>query len=87
MSGRRKQLKEQIARTQDPLVRIQLGTLLNAKGRRRGGIVHRIENALDSVLGPAISRWPAGVPLVLFAIVLTIIVLVIFVVLECMTPV
>ena len=85
MPGRKKQLKEQIARTQDPLVRIQLGWLLSKKGRHRVGIMRRVENVFDSLAGPAISRWAPGVPLILFTIVLTIIGLIIFLVLEYMS--
>jgi len=83
MSSRREQLKEQMARTRDPLVRMQLGTLLNAKQPHRSSIFRRIEDAFDSLLGPAISQWPAGVPKVLFLIVLILIVFAIVVILEC----
>jgi len=85
MSSRREQLKEQMARTQDPLVRMQLGALLNARPQRRSSIPRKIEDAFDSWLGPAIKRWPAGVPGALFLIVLTIIVFVIVVILECIS--
>jgi len=83
MPSRREQLKEQMAQTQDPLVRMQLGALLNTKQQRRNSIFSKIENALDSLLGPAIKRWPAGAPGVLFLIVLAIVVFVIVVIVEC----
>ena len=83
MPSRREQIKEQMARTQDPLVRIQLGALLNTKQQRRGSILRKIEDAFDSLLGPTIKQWPAGVPGVLFLIVLAIVVFIIVVILEC----
>ncbi len=85
MSSRTEQIKEQMARTQDPLVRMQLGALVNTEHQHRGSIIRKVEDAFDSLLGPTIKQWPAGVPGVLFLIVLTIVLLVIFVVLECTT--
>ena len=83
MPSRKEQLKEQMARTQDPLVRMQLGALLNTKQQRRNSIFSKIEDVLDSLLGPTIKQWPAGVPGVLFLIVLAIVVFVIVVIVEC----
>ncbi len=85
MQSRREQIKKQMAHTQDPLVRMQLGVLLNTKQQRRGSILRKIEDAFDSLLGPAISRWPPGVLGVLILIVLTILVFVIVVIVECTT--
>jgi len=85
MSSRKEQLKEQMAQTQDPLVRMQLGALLNTKQQRRGSIFRKIEDAFDSLLGPTMSRWPAGVPGVLFLLLLAIVVFVIVVIVECTT--
>ncbi len=85
MPNRREQIKEQMAQTQDPLVRMQLGALLNTKQGRRGSILRKTEDVLDSLLGPTISRWPPGVLGVLFLLVLTIVLFVIVVILECTT--
>lgn len=85
MSSRKEQLKKQIAQAKDPLVRMQLGTLLNAEQPHRTGIFRKIEDAFDSLLGPVISRWPAGVPKVLFLILLILIIFAVVVILECMT--
>lgn len=87
MPSRKKQLKEQIARTQDPIIRMQLDALLSKKGQPPSKVSRRIEDAFDSLWGPAMRRWPAGVPLVLFVVILTIIAFIIFVILECMTMV
>ncbi len=83
MPSRTEQIKEQMAQARDPLVRMQLGALLNSEQQRRGSIIRKIEDAFDSLLGPTIKQWPAGVPGVLFLIVLTIVVFVIVVILEC----
>ena len=85
MSSRKEQLKKQMAQASDPLVRMQLGTLLNAERPHRSGIFRKIEDAFDSLLGPAINQWPAGVPKVLFLVLLIVIIFAIIVVLECMT--
>ncbi|MHC4542605.1 MAG: hypothetical protein ACYS74_22955 [Planctomycetota bacterium] len=45
MASRRRQLKEQIARTKDPVVRMQLNELLNKKGQHRDGIIGNSPNA------------------------------------------
>jgi len=85
MVGRRKQIREQMVRSRDPLVRMQLGALLDSSQRRRGGILRKIEDAVDSLLGPTVSQWPPGVLGVLFLLVLTIVIFVIVVILECTT--
>ena len=84
MPGRRKQIEEQMAQARDPLVRTQLGALLNTR-QRRGGILRKIEDTLDSLLGPTISHWPPGVLGVLFLLVLAIVIFVIVVIVECTT--
>ncbi len=83
MPSRTEQIKEQMAQARDPLVRMQLGALLNSEQQRRGSIIRKIEDAFDSLLGPTIKQWPAGVPGVLFLLLLTIVVFVIVVILEC----
>lgn len=82
MANRRRQLKEQIARTKDPVVRMQLNELLNKGGQRRGGIIGRIDNAVDSLWGPAIRQMPVGARAALFVVLVTTIVFIIFAVLE-----
>ena len=83
MASRRRQLKEQITRTQDPLIRMQLQELLNKKGQRHKKGIKRVEDALDSVLRRAINKLPASAPRVLMLVLVTIILLIIFMVLEC----
>lgn len=85
MPSRKEQIKEQMARASDPLIRMQLGTLLNAEQPHRSGIFRKIEDAFDSLLGPVISQWPTGVPKALFLILLILIIFALIVILECMT--
>ena len=84
MPSRRKQLREQITKTQNPAVRMQLNELLTRRGRRLNRVIPKIEDALDSLLRPLISRLPDRVLLALFVVLLTIIVLVVFAILERM---
>ena len=84
MPSRRKQLREQIAKTENPAVRMQLNELLARRGQRPNTVIRRIEDALDSLLRPLISRLPDRVLLVFFVVLLTIIVLVVFAILEGM---
>jgi len=83
MASRRKQLKEQIARTEDPVIRMQLQALLNKKGQRHTKGIKRVEDALDSVLRRVINKLPASAPRVLMLILITIILFITFMVLEC----
>ena len=85
MPSRKEQIKRQMAQAQDPLVRMQLDALLNAGRQRRGGILRKIEDAFDSLLGPRISQWPPGALGVVFLLVLTIVLFAIIVILECTT--
>jgi hypothetical protein len=63
---------------------MQLNELLTRRGRRPNKVIRKIEDALDSLLRPLISRLPHRVLLVLFVVLLTIIVLVVFAILEGM---
>ena len=83
MASRRKQLKEQITRTQDPVIRMQLQELLNKKGQRHNKGIKRFEDVLDSVLRQAINKLPASALRVLMLVLITIILFIIFMVLEC----
>ena len=83
MASRRKQLKEQIARTENPAIRMQLQELLDKKGQQHNKGIKRIENALDSLLRQVINRLPASASRVLMLILVTIILFIIFMVLEC----
>ncbi|MGB2862291.1 MAG: hypothetical protein WBC05_03110 [Sedimentisphaerales bacterium] len=83
MASRRKQLKEQITRTQDPVIRMQLQELLNKKRQRHNKGIRRVEDALDSVLRRTINKLPASAPRVLMLVLVTIILFIIFMILEC----
>jgi hypothetical protein len=83
MASRRKQLKEQIAKTQNPVIRMQLQELLDKKGQQHRKGIKRIEDVLDSVLRRVINKLPASAPRVLMLVFVTIILFIIFMVLEC----
>jgi len=83
MASRRRQLKEQIARTQNPVIRMQLQELLNKKGQQHKKGIKRVEDALDSVLRRVINKLPASAPRVLMLVLVTIILFIIFMILEC----
>jgi len=83
MASRRKQLKEQIAKTQNPVIRMQLQELLNKKGQQHKKGIKRIDDALDSILRRVINKLPTSAPRVLMLVFVTIILLIIFMVLEC----
>lgn len=83
MTSRRRQLKEQIAKTQNPAIRMQLQQLLNKKGQQHKKGISRIEDALDSVLRRLINKLPASALRVLMLVLVTIILFIIFMVLEC----
>ncbi len=82
MTSRRKELEREIARTEDPVIRMQLRNLLKKKEQRQGKIIRRIEETLDSSMRQELGRLPAGAPLVLILIALAIIMLVIFLIME-----
>jgi hypothetical protein len=83
MTSRRRQLKEQITKTQDPVIRMQLQELLNKKGHRHYKGIRKVEEVLDSVSRQAINKLPASALRVLMLILITIILFIIFMVLEC----
>ncbi len=83
MASRRKQLKEQIAKTKNPVIRMQLQELLNKKGQQHKKGIKRVDDALDSVLRRVINKLPASAPRVLMLVFVTIILLIIFMILEC----
>ena len=83
MASRRRQLKEQIARTQNPVIRMQLQELLNKKGQQHKKGIKRVEDALDSVLRRVINKLPASAPRVLMLVLVTIILFIILMILEC----
>lgn len=83
MASRRKQLKEQIAKTQNPVIRMQLQELLNKKGQQHKKGIKRVEDALDSVLRRVINKLPASAPRVLMLVFVTIVLFIIFMILEC----
>jgi len=83
MASRRRQLKEQIAKTQNPVIRMQLQELLNKKGQQHKKGIKRVEDALDSVLRRVINKLPASASRVLMLVLVTIILFIIFMILEC----
>ncbi len=85
MTSRRKQLEREIARTDDPVMQMQLRELLNKEGQRQDRRLRRAEEALDSLLRQAIDRMPDGALLVLIFMVITIILLIVFLLLESMS--
>ncbi|MHC4073010.1 MAG: hypothetical protein ACYSWW_08985 [Planctomycetota bacterium] len=82
MTSRKKQIKREIARAQDPVIRMQLRALLSKKGRPKEKTIRKAENALDSLLRQSIRGLPDRALLVLIFILVTIIMLIIFVILE-----
>ena len=83
MASRRSQIKEQITRTQDPVIRMQLQELLNKKGQRRNKGIRRVEDIFDSVTRQAINKLPSSALRVIMLVLITIILFIIFMVLEC----
>jgi len=81
--SRRRELKEQITRTQDPVIRMQLQELLDKKRRWRNKGIRKIEEPLDSVLRRAIEKLPASSLRVLMLVLITILLFIIFMLLEC----
>lgn len=83
MASRRRQIKEQITRTQDPVIRMQLQELLNKKGQRRNKGIKKVEEVFDSVSRHIFNKLPASAPRVLMLVLITIILFILFMVLEC----
>lgn len=81
MTNRRKQLKEEIARTDDPLVQLQLRDLLVRKRQREEKWITRLEEALDSLLRQAIVRLPARATFVFAFIIITVILVIVLLIL------
>lgn len=82
MTSRRKQLEQEIAKTDNPVVQMQLRELLNKEGKRQDKRLRRAERALDSLLRQAIDRTPHGYLVALIFLVLTIILFIVFLILE-----
>ncbi len=82
MTSRRKQLKQAIAKTDDPVIRMQLNELLTRKGHRQEKGIRRLEEAVDSLLRQAIGRMPDRAAFVLIFIVITVILIIVFLILE-----
>jgi hypothetical protein len=83
MASRKRQIKEQIAKTQNPVIQMQLQELLNKKGQQHNKGIKRVEDALDSVLRRVINKLPASAPRVLMLVLITVILFIIFMILEC----
>ncbi|MFH1716391.1 MAG: hypothetical protein ABIF19_03500 [Planctomycetota bacterium] len=84
MASRRKKLRQEMAKTNNPAIRMQLQELLDKKSQGQSRGIRRAEDALDSLLRQAIDRLPDGAARVLMYVLVTIILLVIFIVLESM---
>ncbi len=82
MASRRRQIKEQITKTQDPMIRMQLQELLNRKRQQRDKGIRKIEDIFDSVSRQAINKLSSSALRVLMLILITIILFIIFIVLE-----
>ena len=85
MTSRRKQLEQEIAKTEDPVIQMQMRELLTKEGQRQEKLIRRVEEPLDSLMRQAISRLPDQAPFVLLVIVITVILFIIFVVIESVT--
>ncbi len=84
MASRKKKLRQQMAKTNNPAIRMQLQELLDKKSQRQNSMIRRLEDALDSLSREAIERLPDGAARVLVYIIVTIVLLVVFIVLESM---
>jgi len=84
MASRRKKLRREMAKTNNPAIRMQLQELLDKKSQGQSRGIRRVEDALDSLLRQAIDRLPDGAARVLMYVLVTIILLVIFILLESM---
>lgn len=73
-----------MAKTDNPAIRMQLQELLEHKSNGQSKGIKRVEDALDSLSREAIDRLPDGAARVLVYILVTIVLLVIFIVLESM---
>jgi hypothetical protein len=82
MASRRSQIKKQISKTQDPVIRMQLQDLLNRKRQRRNKGIRKIEEIFDSASRQAIDKLSSSALRVLMLILITIILFIIFIVLE-----
>jgi len=83
MASRRRQLKEQIAKTQNPVIRMQLKELLDKRGQQHNKGIRKVEDALDSSLRRAMNKLPDSAPRVFMLVLITILLFIIFMILEC----
>lgn len=82
MASRKKKLRQQIAKTSNPAIKMQLQEMLGKKSNRRNGPIRRVEDALDSLSREAIERLPDGAARILVYVLVTIVLLVLFIILE-----
>lgn len=82
MASRRKQIEEEIERAKDPAIRMQLQMLSNKKGHGPSKRIKRVEEAFDSLLRRAITELPDPAPQVLLVVLVTIILLILYIILE-----
>jgi hypothetical protein len=84
MASRKKKLRQQMAKTSNPAIKMQMEELLHKKSHRQSGPIRRMEEALDSLPCRILERLPDGAERVLIYILITIVLLVVFIVLESM---
>jgi len=83
MASRRRQLKEQIAKTQNPVIRMQLKELLDKRGQQHNKGIRKVEDVLNSSLRWAMNKLPDSAPRVFMLLLVTILLFIIFMILEC----
>ena len=83
MASRKKKIKEQIAKTDNPVIKMQLQELLNKKSQHHQKGIKRIDDAMDSVSRRVINKLPSSAPRVIMLVLVTIILFIIFMILEC----
>lgn len=84
MASRKKKLRQQMAKTNNPAIKMQLQELLDKKSHRQSGLIRKMEEALNSFPRRMLERLPDGAERVLIYILITIVLLVVFIVLESM---
>ena len=83
MASKKKKIREQIEKTKNPAIRMQLQELLNKKSQHHQKGIKRIDDAMDSVFRRVINKLPSSAPRVIMLVLITIILFIIFMILEC----
>ena len=82
MASRRKQIEREMAKTGDPVIRMQLQSLLDKRGQQHEKMTRRVEEALGGWTRDAIARMPAGAWLALILMIVLLVMLVVFLIAE-----